>query len=52
MTPISYDYIMEYMTKREHYLAWYIWEESASPVSVATTAINAGETANMNKRAW
>ena len=21
MTPISYDYIMEYMTKREHYLA-------------------------------
>ena len=23
MTPISYDYIMEYMTKREHFLAWY-----------------------------
>ena len=23
MTPISYDYIMKYMTKRDHYLAWY-----------------------------
>ena len=23
MTPISYDYIVEYMTKREHYLTWY-----------------------------
>ena len=23
MTPISYDYIMENMTKREHFLAWY-----------------------------
>ena len=23
MTPISYDYIMEYMTKWEHSLAWY-----------------------------
>ena len=23
MKPISYDYIMEYMTKWEHFLAWY-----------------------------